>query len=157
MEELTINLIEEDDRRLTILGLFEKQPQLTFSFSNPFRQAIRSFPHEERCDNRPESSQISDSLATRGELTDLPPIRTATRRKSSRQQRLTSSRRSMEQYTSRRSDCETFKDFWVEEGKRNHLLELLNVRTQSSNRIERDRRWYTEWISISESYRSSRV
>ena len=64
-EELAINLIEEDDRRLTILGLFEKQPQLTFSFSNPFRQAIRSFPHEERCDSQPESSQISDSIATR--------------------------------------------------------------------------------------------
>ena len=41
-----IDFVEENNTRLTTLGFFEQQAQLPFSFTDPFRQAICSFPHE---------------------------------------------------------------------------------------------------------------
>lgn len=50
----------------------------------------------------------------------------------------------MEEYTARRSDSESFENFRIKERERDHFFQLLNVRTESSNRIERDRRRHSE-------------
>jgi hypothetical protein len=57
----------------------------------------------------------------------------------------------MEEYTARRSDSESFENFRIEERERDHFFQLLNVRTESSNGIERDCRRHSERISIGES------
>jgi hypothetical protein len=58
-KRLTIDLIEEDDTRLTRPRLFEQQPQLPLRFSNPLAQTIRSLSHEESCRTNPWRNCIS--------------------------------------------------------------------------------------------------
>ena len=44
----------------------------------------------------------------------------------------------MEQDTSRWRDLEAFKHFRVQERQRDHLFELLDMRSEASDRVERD-------------------
>jgi hypothetical protein len=57
----------------------------------------------------------------------------------------------MKENASGRSDVEPLEHFGVEEGERDHLLELLNVRAESTDRVERNGRRNAERICIGES------
>lgn len=57
----------------------------------------------------------------------------------------------MEQDTSRRRDFEALKHFRVQERQRDHLFELLDVRAQASDRVERDVGRNAQRIGIRES------
>lgn len=43
----TVDLVKEDDGRLARASLVEEQSELSFGFSNPFRQAVGTLAHEE--------------------------------------------------------------------------------------------------------------
>lgn len=56
----------------------------------------------------------------------------------------------MKEDATRRSDVEPLKDFGVEEGEGDHLLELLDVRAEPADRVERDGRGDAERVRIGE-------
>jgi hypothetical protein len=47
---LTIDFIKEDDTRLRLLCLIEKQSKLAFGFADPLAKAIGTFAHKEGCE-----------------------------------------------------------------------------------------------------------
>jgi hypothetical protein len=44
-----VDLVEENDRGLARACLVEQEPELTFSLTNPFRQAVGTFAHKKGC------------------------------------------------------------------------------------------------------------
>jgi hypothetical protein len=55
----TINLVEEDDAWLACLSLLEQKSKLSLGLSDPFGQAISSFPHEEGFERSTSSQSVS--------------------------------------------------------------------------------------------------
>lgn len=83
--------------------------------------------------------------------TDLATFTAAARGERARQQRLSGTRRTVEEHTAGRRNFEAFKHFRVQERQGDHLLELLDVRAETADRIERDIRRDAKRISVGES------
>jgi hypothetical protein len=89
-------------------------------------------------------------------LTNLGVAIATRRRQRTGEERLTGTRRTVEQHTTRRNDAKLLKEFGVKERKGNHLLELIDVVIKTSNTVKRDVDVNTERISISGGYKVSR-
>lgn len=59
MKAPTVNLIEEDDTRLSILGLLKQDAELSFRLTNPLAEYICTFTHEE-CWNEERKTSMTD-------------------------------------------------------------------------------------------------
>ena len=120
----SIDLIEENDRRLVDARLFEEQTQLSLGFADPFAQTVRSFPHEEG------NSLSSLRVTVKQNKNDRAAVAQC-----ASDERFSSTRRSDEQHAARRRNVELLEDFGIEKRQNDHFFEGCDVLFESSDRV----------------------